>query len=68
MPRIFVVAAIFNAMLMASSGWAKEPARENERQDRESSSSEAIPIGAALSGLALVALTNRRRNLQKVLC
>jgi hypothetical protein len=69
--KLFLAAAI-GVAFVATPAVSDAPARTTftfpVALDGTSSAAEALPVVALLSGMVLVALSNRRRNLQKVLC
>jgi hypothetical protein len=62
-------AAALGTAITATPAVSDPPANPVARKVSASSSfPEAVPLAALLSGVMLVAISNRRRSLQRVLC
>jgi hypothetical protein len=69
--KLFLAAALgvaFIATPAVSDAPAWDGIRSRPLLHNAPANLSALPVAALLSGLVLVAISNRRRNLQKVLC
>jgi hypothetical protein len=66
--KTFWTAAALGGAILASPAVSDAPATSLGRSESGSGSSHLFPVAALLSGTLLVAIANRRRNPQKVLC
>jgi hypothetical protein len=66
--KTFWTAAALGAAILASPAVSDAPATALGSSESGSDSSHIFPIAALLSGTLLVAIANRRRNPQRVLC